>query len=368
MRLPRRPKLIYIADPDLGAGRYPYVYERLPDTLEAMGSQVVRLNVKSLTFENFRLAIEKFKPDLLFGFMQNRLQIIKIATFLEHYHPVIAINWFLEDPNGIVGRYDEGPAVLDASSRFDFWFTVDNRTLPFWRTRAIFMPPAFDERVYRDEGIARVYDVSFVGHLAYRLSTQMYWPYMQELARFRKRALLCIERPMGPPLLPRPLERLLRQRHACSFLQRLPVWRCAWENPKNEREKSLVINRSKIHFGISRVRGSWEGAHRSLLPDYPLDEHGLFYQLKPRPFQATGAGAMALNDYCPELEDLFEIGREIVTFRFGDFDELRDKLTWYAAHDEERERIARAGYRRSRKQHTFSARIQQIFDCVRQEM
>jgi len=365
MRLPPRPKIIYIDDPTFG-GPYPYIFSRIPDAMEAMDLQVVRLNSATATFDSFRREIEQFKPDLLFGFIQDRHQIIKISTFLEEYHPVVAINWFTEDPNGVVGKYAEGAALLDASSRFDIWFTIDNRMLPFWRTKAVFMPVAFDDQVYRDEGIERVYDVSFVGNLAHEHSSRMYWPYMQELARFGKRALLGIDRPMGLPLLPRPLERILRSRRTRHWLQGLPIWRCAWENPKDEREKAVVVNRSKIHFGISRVRGDWEGALRSLLPDYPLDEHGLFYQLKGRLFHAVGAGAMALNDYCPELEDMFVIGREIVTFEFDDFGDLRDKLAWYTAHDEEREKIARAGYERGRKQHTFSARIQQIFDAVRQ--
>ncbi len=77
---------------------------------------------------------------------------------------------------------------------------------------------------------------------------------------------------------------------------------------------------------------------------------------------------MVLNEYCPELEDLFEIGKEIITFEFGNVEELRDKLSWYITHDSERERVARAGYERGRKQHTFSARIQQIFDVIRKNL
>jgi spore maturation protein CgeB len=191
---------------------------------------------------------------------------------------------------------------------------------------------------------------------------------MKELAGYGKKALLCIERPMGPPLLPRPLERFLRSKKRRRFFQKLPIWRCAWENPKDEKEKAVIINRSKIHFGMNRVRGHWEDNLKSILPDYPLDEHGLFYQLKMRPFQAVGAGAMALNEYCSELEDLFEIDKEIVTFEFGNVEELRDKLSWYITHDSERERIARAGYERGRKQHTFSARIKQILDIVRNRL
>ena len=77
---------------------------------------------------------------------------------------------------------------------------------------------------------------------------------------------------------------------------------------------------------------------------------------------------MALNEYCPELEDFFEIGKEIITFEFGEVEDMKEKLSWYLAHDNEREKIAKAGYERGRKQHTFNARINQILNIVRNEL
>jgi spore maturation protein CgeB len=87
-----------------------------------------------------------------------------------------------------------------------------------------------------------------------------------------------------------------------------------------------------------------------------------------RPFRAVGTGASALNEYCPEFEDLFDIGKEIVTFEFHNIEELRDELSRYITHKGERERIACAGYERGRRQHTFPARIHQILDIVRKEL
>ena len=151
-------------------------------------------------------------------------------------------------------------------------------------------------------------------------------------------------------------------------MQKLPFWRCDWENPQDEYEKNLILNQSKIHFGLNRVRGNWEETVKNYLPDYPLDDTGLFYQLKSRPFQAVGAGAMVLNEYCPELEELFDVGREIITFKYDNIDEVREKLAWYTSHDTEREKIARAGYERGQKQHTYIARINQMLDKIQQEL
>ena len=324
---------------------------------------VFHLDPATATLDSFREDIKKFKPDLLFGFIQNPQQLAKVVGFLSEYHPVPAINWSLEDPNFVV-QPGSDYTMIDASAGFDMWFCNDSKMVPFWRTKAAFMPPGFDERVYYDAALERCFDVSYVGHLGPKKVTEMYWPYMKELARFGKKAMLAIDRPMGLPLLPRPIERFIRSKKRRRFFQSLPIWRCRWENPKDEQEKAIIVNRSKIHFGLNRVRGKWEDDLKALLPDYPLDKHGLFYQLKGRLFHAVGAGAMALNEYCPELQDLFEIGKEIVTFEYGNMEEVRDKLAWYISHNAERQKIAQAGYERGQKQHTFSARIRQILDIV----
>jgi hypothetical protein len=273
----------------------------------------------------------------------------------------VALNWFQEDPNNVTAE------MLECSRRFDYWFTQDARMVPFWRTKAFYSPHAFDETVYDDQRLERIYDVSYVGNLGNPSCKAMLWPYVDRLSRRGNKALVCTERPMGPPLMPNPVERFLRWGRVRPVLQALPIWRCRWQNPSNEKEKARVVSQSKIHFGISRVRGPWEESVRALLPNYPFDEHGLFYQCKGRLFHAVGAGALALNDYFPELEEMFDIGREIVTYRFGNPDEMEDKLRYYLAHDVERERIARAGYERGRKQHTFVARIQQIFERLRHD-
>jgi len=190
----------------------------------------------------------------------------------------------------------------------------------------------------------------------------MYWPYMKEMSKYGKKAMLCTDRPMGIPLMPKPVEKFLRSKKRRGFLQKLPVWKCGWKNPKDEQEKSTIINQSKTHFGISRLHGDWEEKFKAVFPQYPIDDHGQFYQLKSRLFQAVGAGALAINDYIPELEELFEIGKEIITFEYGNMHEMREKLNWFIKNDTEREKIANSGYQRAHKDHTFTARINQILD------
>jgi hypothetical protein len=366
MKLPLNPRILCISDPDFANKPYPYAFGCVPQKIELMGCTVSHLNPARTSFELFKETINKFMPDLIFGFIQILSQQKKIADFLDELHPVPAINWSLEDPNWVTSP-KLNYTMIEASSSFDLWFCNDSKMVPFWKTKAAFMPPGFDDSVFYDRKIDRVFDVSYIGNITFE-NGKMFWPYFQVLAAYGKKAAMCINRPMGLPLLPKPLERLLTSKRNRHFLQSLPFWQCHWENPSDEHEKAMLVNKSKIHWGMNRVKGDWETPLLDLIPEYPLDKHGLFYQLKGRIFHAVGAGAMALNEYCPELEDFFDIGKEIITFEFGEVGDLKEKLSWYLTHDSERNKVATAGYERGRKQHTFTARISQIFDIVRKTL
>jgi hypothetical protein len=346
--------VLFISEPH--GGPYEYIFGNFHLAFARIGCEYSLLNPYTTTPDLFRSRVAAFRPDIIFGMLRSTEPVRIVARLLDDYHPTVALNWFQEDPNNVTEQ------MLQCSSSFDYWFTQDPRTVPFWKTRAYFSPHAFDETVYDDQRLERIYDVSYVGHLGNPLCKAMLWPYMEALSRRGQKALICTERPMGPPLMPHQIERFLRWKRSRRVLQALPVWRCGWQNPRNEKDKALVVNRSKIHFGLSRVRGDWEQNVRRLLPKYPLDAHGLFCQCKGRLFHAVGAGALALIDQSPELEEMFEIGKEIVSYQFGNVAEMEDKLKYYLTHDAERERIARAGYARGRKQHTFTARIAQILD------
>jgi spore maturation protein CgeB len=90
----------------------------------------------------------------------------------------------------------------------------------------------------------------------------------------------------------------------------------------------------------------------------------------PRIFDIIASGGFLLTRLTTEDEDeggigeLFEIGKEIEVFRTKE--ELRRKVEYYLAHDEEREAIARSGRERLLKEHTMKHRMQQVLDIVYQ--
>lgn len=90
--------------------------------------------------------------------------------------------------------------------------------------------------------------------------------------------------------------------------------------------------------------------------------HGDIPQRKARPFEITGSGGFLLTDYAEGLEDCFEIGKEIIVFK--EKGELFEKVKYYLEHDEEREEIAEAGYKRAITNHSFIDRWKEILSHV----
>lgn len=82
-------------------------------------------------------------------------------------------------------------------------------------------------------------------------------------------------------------------------------------------------------------------------------------QIKGRNFEVPGCGGFLLTGYAEDLEDYYVEGKEIAVFRSAR--ELAEKIAYYSVHEEERKRIARAGYERTLKDHTYEKRFQEIF-------
>ena len=89
------------------------------------------------------------------------------------------------------------------------------------------------------------------------------------------------------------------------------------------------------------------------------------YYLSDRVFETTGRGGFLLMPYIKGIEDLFEIGKEIITFKFGDFKDLKKKIDYYLEHDDERESIRIAGFERTKKDHTYKNRWIKILEEIK---
>ena len=77
-----------------------------------------------------------------------------------------------------------------------------------------------------------------------------------------------------------------------------------------------------------------------------------------RLYEATGVGTLLLTDEKENLGELFEPGREVVTYR--DEDELVERVQQYLGNDDARRRIAQAGQERTLRDHTYLRRMEEL--------
>lgn len=81
-----------------------------------------------------------------------------------------------------------------------------------------------------------------------------------------------------------------------------------------------------------------------------------------RIFDIMSVGGFVLSNWQPEIEELFEEGKEIVTFKTPE--EMLEKVDYYLHHEEERLQVAVNGYRKVKECYTFEHQLQKIISIL----
>lgn len=94
--------------------------------------------------------------------------------------------------------------------------------------------------------------------------------------------------------------------------------------------------------------------------------HLRYADLNFRVFEAMRSGALLLTpDSANGLHDLFVPAKHLVTYQANNPNDAAEKIRYYLAHDNERERIAQAGYELVSKCHTEEARALELEQHLR---
>jgi hypothetical protein len=86
------------------------------------------------------------------------------------------------------------------------------------------------------------------------------------------------------------------------------------------------------------------------------------YANNMRLYEATGVGTLLITDWKENLPEIFEPGKEVVTYR--NREECLELIRYYLDHEEERSSIARAGQRRTLRDHTYLKRMKELSEIV----
>ncbi|MGI4789434.1 MAG: CgeB family protein [Janthinobacterium lividum] len=117
-------------------------------------------------------------------------------------------------------------------------------------------------------------------------------------------------------------------------------------DPLSDEAMVKMYNRAKINLGFSSCGETHLGENRVL-------------QVRLRDFEVPMSGGFYMVEYMEELEEFYEIGKEIICYQ--DMNDLAHKIKYYLAHDDEREQIRQAGRTRCLRDHTWQKRFTTAF-------
>jgi spore maturation protein CgeB len=263
-------------------------------------------------------SVRRFGPDLLFvisGEVFDPKTIARVRSW-----GVRTVLWTGDDP------YQRGRELV-AAPAYDRVYVFDPWYIPALRANGVrrpaYLPMAVDPALYRplalDEGerAALQGDVCFVG---------TWYPNRDELLR-RLRDF------------------------------RVQIWGGGWPLAIARPGHPLRSSYRGRAFGEDVVRIYC--AHRAVINiQHPQSKDGQ----NMRAFEAPACGSLTFTPMTAELPTLFRPGEEIVAY--DDLESLRGKLRYYLDHPDDARRVASAGMRRARGEHTYRDRIGRVLEEI----
>ena len=197
---------------------------------------------------------------------------------------------------GLVGHID---LALTAAPECVHWYEAEG-------CPALYFPEASDPDIFRPmPGLPKLHDISFVGGC---------YGVRERTVRTLRRAGM-----------------------------RVSAFGSGWEGGRIDNEAMIrLFVQSKVVLGVGTIGHCTD-----------------FFALKLRDFDAPMCGSAYLTHDNPDLAALYDIGRDIATYR--DIDECVDRARALLADDDAREDMARAGRARALRDHTWDRRFGELF-------
>lgn len=203
---------------------------------------------------------------------------------------------------------------FEKAMEFDYVFFNQQRAVeefiqlhPEKKEKVFWLPHAVEPLAYPNVPTAvKKYDIGFVGYVT-----------------FRKRAEM--------------LDRMFKEFPNFFYGQRFSRW--IYGEPPDGQDAADIFKKSRIVFSTSAVD-----------------------DVNMRTFEALATGSFLLTEWVPTLGELFEDGKHLVTYKT--MDEAVEKAKYYLEHEEEREKIAKAGMEEALAKHTYQHRAQNFLKII----
>jgi len=265
-------------------------------------------------YGSLKAQIEHYQPDILLNQAINGIS----CQFLKEIKPNIGL---------LVGQH--AATKLDKSENWDVydlivssfpptvkWF--HERRIPAELHRLGFEPQVLSS--LRGEG--KIYDVSFIGSL------------MRDVHK----------------------DRIDLLDKVCRKVNSIKIWTA----DSNQFPRNSPIR--KAYAGEAWGHSMFQILHNSKIT---INHHGSIppYANNMRLYEATGVGTLLVTDWKKNITDLFEPDKEVVVYRTPE--ECVELVQYYLNHDDEREAIAKAGQKRTLRDHTYCQRMKELLEITK---
>jgi spore maturation protein CgeB len=250
--------------------------------------------------------------DLIFSYISGEQVTLPTLQELQAFR-VPMINLALNDKENFVGKIRQGQAmgVRDICRWFTLcWTSTEDALKKYCMEGAlpIYLPEAANPEIHKFFDTARTVDVSFVG--------QCYGNRSEIIDRLAENGI------------------------------RVEAYGYGWpRGPLSTEDMVQLYSRSRINLGFGGVMG-----------------HTETYCLKGRDFEIPMSGGLYLTEHHPELEKVYRIGEEILTYT--GFDDLLEKTRFLLSNPDEASEIRQRGFQRARREHTWEMRFEKILGLI----
>lgn len=276
-----------------------------------------RMNQRLISVSNF------FKPDIVLILKGEGIQESTIEALRAPHRRIIS--WWLDDP---ILYFQSSPQVLAQVKLVDALFIFDRGHFSELKSlgvsHLIYLPCAVDPLVYHPKRVNWL-----------------------DRKRFKCEIGLVANYYPGRGALLRYLQGL-----------DISIWGMDWKKPLALGDFPSAILRGK---SLSGAEAATVYNVAQICPNVHHFQSRLG-GLNMRTFEIPAAGGFELVDNIPGLENLFEIGSEIVAYNSPEH--CRELADYYLAHPKERDMIVERGRKRVIRDHTYSQRLEVIFKTL----
>ena len=253
--------------------------------------------------------IREDSTDVIFTYLSGGLVSPNTIRELSSFG-VPTVNLSLNDKETFIGKTKKGQPIgmKNISRYFDLCLTSTEDALKKYCVEGalpIYLPEGANPEIHKPYDVEKSIDVSFVG--------QRYGNRLTIIQALKDHGI------------------------------RVEAFGEDWPNgPLSTKDMIRMYSKTKINLGFGGVAG-----------------HQDTYCLKGRDFEITMSGGLYLTEHNPELEKVYDIGNEIITYT--NFNDLVTKISYLLSNPEEAERVRKRGFQRAHTEHTWEMRFEKIF-------